>query len=240
MRKTISFEKEGMHEKFKKNNWKENNLKKKVKSVTTIKNKLMIENNESEKAIDYYDEKGNLVKSIGCNNRGIRTDLVISSYDSNDFIISAKYYDCDNVLMAEISFEHLEYGGLISKWNTGHKEITKYNLDENIVQTDCYFNDGQLDYQETYEYFSEKSSQCNYIDDYVKKRTTSFLDDLGNLIAHNTYSYDEYSQNQKIAKKNSYKYVFDENLNWIKKTTYLIEESVEIPEAIYEREIIYY
>jgi hypothetical protein len=66
-------------------------------------------------------------------------------------------------------------------------------------------------------------------------KTISFTDTFGNVIIDN-----EYGNNENILKKIKYDYKLDKNKNWIEKKEFLIENNIEIPKTIFEREIKYY
>ncbi|UMB52960.1 hypothetical protein MKD41_11515 [Lutibacter sp. A64] len=231
---------------FKKYNWKENNLNRKVKSTKTVKHSLMYKNNEltkdvnfyymDKKSIDNFDVNGNLIKAVSFDNRGVRTTLLISSYDSRNYANSFKYYDDKDCLIDRCLFEHLENGNTIEEWDSGGKDIIKYNLEENSIEKYNYFDDGSLNWKEKYNYFLDKNMVEWYLfDGFERIKTISLTDTFGNVIANKEYDSDE-----NILKKTKYDYKLDENKNWIEKKEFLIENNVEIPKTIFEREIKYY
>jgi len=246
MSKNLVPNKRDLIEIFKKHNWKENNLNRKVKSTKTVKHSLIYKNNElskdvnfyylDKKSVDNFDLNGNLIESLSFDNRGVRTTLLIPSYDSRSYATNFKFYDNKDCLMTKCSFEHLENGNTIEKWDSGGKDIIKYNLEKNRIEKYHYFHDGSLNWKEIYTYFNDSNLiEWSFFDGYTRMKTISFTDTFGNVIIDN-----EYDNNENILKKIKYDYKLDENKNWIEKKEFLIENNIEIPKTIFEREIKYY
>lgn len=246
MSKNLVPNKRDLIEVFKKYSWKENNLNRKVKSTKTVKHSLIYKNNElskdvnfyytDKKSVDNFDVNGNLIESLSFDNRGVRTALLIPSYDSRNYATNFKFYDGKDCLMAKCSFEHLENGNTIEKWDSGGKDIIKYNLEKNRIEKYNYFDDGSLNWKEIYTYFNDSNLiEWSLFDGYTRMKTISFTDTFGNVIIDN-----EYDNNENILKKIKYDYKLDENKNWIEKKEFLIENNIEIPKTIFEREIKYY
>lgn len=246
MSKNIVPNKRDLIEIFKKYNWKENNFNRKVKSTKTIKHSLIYKNNEltkdvnfyymDKKSVDNFDVNGNLIESLSFDNRGVRTTLLIPSYDSRSYVTNFEFYDDKGCLMAKCSFEHLKNGNTIEKWDSGGKVILKYNLEKNSIEKYHYFDDGSLNWKEIYTYFNDSNLiEWSLFDGYTRMKTISLTDTFGNVITNN-----EYDSNGNILKKTKYDYKLDEHKNWIEKKEFLIENNVEIPKTIFEREIKYY
>jgi len=226
---------------FKKYNWKENNLNRKVKSTKTLKHNLTHKNNElikdvntyymNKKCIDNYDVNGNLIESSSYDYRGIRTALLIPTYHSNDYVNTYKYYDDNDVLLSECFFKYLKNGNVIEKWGNGITLI-EYHLQKNTIEQFFCDTDNNLIWKDAYKYDKNRNlvAFCNDLG-----KTICIVNALGNDIEEI-----KYDSNNNVTEKKKVKYKLDKYKNWIEKKEYLIENNVEIPITIFEREIIYY
>lgn len=228
-------------ERFKKYNWKECKLLGKVKSVTTIKHNLienfseLVEDNNiyelNKNEYISFNTRGNVIESSAYDNRGIRTVLLIPSYNSKGQLSDYNYYDNNDNLMSQCLFEHLKDGNTIEEWIDG-KTVIEYHLRKNIIEQLSYDIEDNLVCRDTYKYDKE-GNLIEFCNDLGK--TNYIIDLMGNEIEKTQFDLDG-----SLCEQKKYKYKLDENKNWIEKNEFLIENNSEIHKTIFEREIIYY
>lgn len=241
MSENLITRKRELKEIFKKYDWKENKLNGKVKSVITVKHNLTVINEKiindntiyklDKKVYESFDIKGNIIESSSYDSRGVRTVLLIPSYDLNEYINTYKYFDDNDVLISECFLKYLKNGNVIEKWENG-KTVIEYNFQENTILQLFYDTDNNLIWKDTYKYDTNRN-------------LVEFCNDLGKTICIvNTLGNDleeiKYDSNKNITEKKKYKYKLDKYKNWIEKKEYQIENNIQIPKTLFERKIKYY
>ncbi|UMB59986.1 hypothetical protein MHL31_12990 [Lutibacter sp. A80] len=220
----------------KKFNWKENNLNGKIKSVTTIKHNLTRQKDNNiyalfEKEYDAFDIRGNIIESSAFDSCGQRIVLLIPSFNSKDYLTNYKYFDDNGELISECFFKYQENGNVLEHWDNGTTSI-EYHLQKNEIEHLNFDIDNNLIWKEIYKY-DTKGNLIEFCNDLGK--TIYIVNTLGDTLEEIKYD----SENN-ISEKKKFKYKIDKHKNWVKKKEFIIKNNIEIPKAIFEREITYY
>ncbi|MRM82250.1 hypothetical protein [Riemerella anatipestifer] len=220
-------------------NWKEFNLKEKVKYLSEITYDVVEENGTLQKGnlkdhLEYrFHEQGHKVEEIWyrLDNSSLKWTY---KYDSvrkrieacatpDDYFFTYKYDEQSN--KTEVN----KYIDGIWVWEERFKYDTQNNLIEAII-----FHLGDLYGQKNYQY----DAQGNRIE------VNTYVPD-GSLYNKKVYRYDEkgneievktYNSYGRLESKQAYQYQYDKQGNWIKKTEYEDNKPIQIT----EREIQYY
>jgi hypothetical protein len=171
-------------------------------------------------------------KSLGFDDSGVRTVLLLISYNSNNYVKSYKYYDYQDELMSECLIQYLDNGNVIEDWLGSGKTTREYQVQKNTIVQLNYDTENNFIWKDTYKYDSN-SNLIEFNNDLVK--TISIFNPLGNCIEEI-----DYDLNDNFLKKRKFSYKLDEHKNWIEKKEILIENKIEIPKTILERKIRYY
>ena len=135
-------------------------------------------------------------------------------------------------------FKNDDSGCKIEEYNTSNKTTFLYDSKKELIEKQQYsiLNDGKISLNETTTF---KYDTKGKLTDQTNKNSN------GKLISWKTYNYNEngfisevisFDSFRENNNKDSFKYEYDKNKNWIKKTTFFKDK----PETIEEREIVYY
>ncbi len=223
-----------------KNDWKDENLKGQVKSFTELSYEIIEEKkqeNHYKKEVKNFDQDGKTIDELLYNFEGAGNHFIpkyneknektamycyvensdkliyrwVYSYNEKGLKTKDEIYDSSNKLTLERFFKYDEKGNKIER-----TQKYAYNPDTTISKRTFEYNDsGQNTRITTYDPFG-KTVKSHYDFAYDKK---------GNKIEENILNPDG-----KITSKWIYKYEFDKQGNWIKKT--------EFAEGLYPKTII--
>lgn len=209
-----------------------------------------------------YDEQGNRIASNVYDSNGKLSGKEIYEYDELQNLINKKYYNLDYLfngvnerLTNNDNYIYNEKGLLIEETGGDVKFVNKYDNSDNLIDKDFFYN-GRLNSKEVFEYNQkgQKISEKFYDSDGQLSSEKKFLySNDEKLLEENTFHSGKkftvkYDQNENILEeieyksdgtpiiKKSYKYIYDKNKNWTKKTVY----KNLTPAFILEREINYY
>ena len=162
-----------------------------------------------------YDKKGNNIGLYAYDPYGISGEKYFFSYNVNGNIIEQQNYDSQGICWSKIIFKYDKLGKLI--------EESGYN------------RNGSLDSKAIYKYDNNGNSLKNYFyfyeDHKIRRTSTTEFDAKGNEIKEIFYNSDG-----TLDYMYTYKYVYDNNGNWINKTDFLNNNI----QTLIERQIIYY
>ncbi len=222
----------------KQNDWKEYDLKGKVKSYTKIKytakeiagkiikDKKLCLPNDCESL--FFDSNGNLLEKISYNesNQPVFEDYY--QYDGNNHKEVERHY-IDGNINREILYHYDTTGNNIQKteYLNGKfftKTTQKYDNNHNQIEQNTYNNDGSLSYRYIYTYHPNNNM--------IKK---SIYKNNGSLESKETYLYDENGNKieekliNEIDKNKNYKitYAYNTDGKQIKLIKYNADDSIE-------------
>jgi hypothetical protein len=165
----------------------------------------------------------------------------IYKYDSKGNNIAKTYYDYDNYISNQWNYEYDEHGNKTKmeeqRYFSGQrraKYIYLYDKNGNTIEKRIISKDGKLMDRNTYEYNKGDNiiQENAYRDDGSLGATWRFsYNKKGNLIEYKEYFYFEGRNDGLLNRHEVFKYLFDNNGNWIKKTRhnpYLIKPEVWI------------
>lgn len=193
-------------------------------------------------------EKGNLIayKFIEYNEDGYMISYIDNTlkskfkYDSKGNKIELNSFNRNSELEYKTKFKTNSIGNIIEEnlykanKELDSKTIYRYDSIGNKIEVDNFNKGGVLEYKITYIY--DKKENITEENKYNSKgdleyKTTYLYDSKNNKIEENNYI------NDQLAKKTIYKYEFDQNSNWKKRTAYNKNNKVE---SITERKIYYF
>lgn len=157
-----------------------------------------------------YDSNNKLIERKHCDAKG---DCWRSEYVYSSKRVKEKKYNLDG-----------SYSGM---------NVSIFNRNGNLIKESFYNSENKIDFIEIYKYdkddnLIEEGRKSKYEDHHNWKY---IYDDKGNEV-----KYYRYNINSDITFKIIYKYEFDNNDNWIKKTSY----ETDLPKNITIREIEYF
>ena len=193
-------------------------------------------------------EKGNLIayKFIEYNEDGYMVSYIDNTlkstfkYDSKGNKIELNRFNRNSELEYKTKFKTDSIGNIIEenlyKANKELESKTIYRYDSigNKIEVNSFNKGGVLEYKITYLYDTKENitEENKYNSTGVLEYKTKYLyDSKENKIEENNYI------NGLLAKKTTYKYEFDQNSNWKKRTAYDKNNKVE---SITERKIFYF
>jgi len=193
-------------------------------------------------------EKSNLIayKFIEYNEDGYMASYIDNTlkstfkYDSKGNKIELNSFNRNSKLEYKTKFKTDSIGNIIEenlyKANKELESKTTYRYDSicNKIEVDNYNKGGVLEYKITYLYDTKENiiEENKYNSTGVLEYKTTYLyDSKNNKIEENNYI------KGQLAKKTTYKYEFDQNSNWKKRTAYNKNKKVE---SITERKIFYF
>lgn len=192
--------------------------------------------------------KGNLIayKFIEYNEDGYMVSYIDNTfkstfkYDSKGNKVELNSFNRNSKLEYKTKFKTDSLGNVIEesfyKANNELKNKTTYRYDSigNKIEVNNFNKGGILEYKITYLY----DKKANIIEEYKYKsngvleyKTTYLYDTKNNKIEENNYI------NGLLAKKTKYKYEFDQNSNWKRRTAFDKNNQIE---SITERKIFYF
>lgn len=192
----------------------------------------------------YYDVKGNIIEAVGYDQNGVGRTTFVYSYDTQGRLKEKISYSNGAVYSRE---EYVyDHGGFAKKEYRfqGHVLKTKeiYNSDGNIIEKIYYDDDGVSSSKVLYINNNEgKIIEMRVFEtnDAVTSKWRNVYDEKGNLtedfsysadgslLGKHVYTYDDHGNYSGISSYRSgvlagetiYKYEYDVNGNWIKRTT---------------------
>lgn len=223
-----------------KNDWTEDGLKGKVKTVIEItKDSFCINSQgnyignqvEIQGAKIIYDESGNILEKNGYNSEGNLDYKLVFNYDENGNKIEAICYNSFGHSFGKTTYKYDKHGNMIKKNNYNSegslddKSIYKYDMHGNMIEKNDYNSNGSLDNKVTYKY------------DWKGNIIKGKLYDSNGLVSKFGYKYYKngnmkelilYDLNDKIQ----YRIKYDENGNEIEKFYF----SNRLPDETYKYE----
>ena len=192
------------------------------------------------KEVFKYDDKGNNIESSSLDSNGKIIAKGISTYDAaNNKIESSSFYG-DGTSRGKTTYEYNGSVFIQERSFTASGTFTsllsrRYDDKENEIEMKYQTARGGNTYtwKRQYDVNGNKTEETKYDnhDNYVQKNMYSF-DTWGNIIEMNNYGADK-----NLRYKISYKYEYDKNHNWLKKT---ISDGDGEPYNIEERIIVYF
>jgi hypothetical protein len=193
-------------------------LKGKVKSVATESARISESVTEARKllSVDTYDENGNFVKRIAYDYRGHPDEITVYGFLDGNRVSNSKWieYEYNPPPMALPADSKPK----TTKPDPRYTNKLKYDYDPNgrLAENSLYGNDGSLRVRYTYKYKDGQKEEVVYDGDgKVLRKYVYTIDDKGTETAREAYEV----KDGKVTETLSYKYEFDAQGNWIKRTT---------------------
>jgi len=193
-----------------------------------------------EKEINYYNQKGNLAKSLFYNSLGFKHTEIVYEYDRNDYCIVKTVFLNDKIKNT-ILYEYDEQGNatqidiLDGDRNLKNRQKIKYAEDsqDRPIEEYIYHSDGKLDYKILYNYFdSLETIEETYFED-NQLEYKRLITKKNGLITHDSW----FNSEIVLQKKISYTYENKDKMgNWTRRVEYINE----VPSKLLERTFNYY
>ena len=191
--------------------------------------------------MEYYNEQGNLTKTVSYDYRGNPFQIEVYGYVTGDRVSDFKsiQYEYDPppmVIGPAVSSPSPKYDSRYS-----YKYKYKYDDKGNLIEEFLYSSNGQVVTRTVYNIKGNQKESLSYSKDgSINAKYVYTLDDKGNEIEEADYQV----KDDSIRTKYSYSYEFDAHGNWIKKTTskWVTKDgkSQYEPYSVAYRTIIYY
>ena len=190
-----------------------------------------------------YDENGNRIVINSYEPDGSLYSKKTFKYDNKGVRIESNRYNKDGSLKEKTTYKYDKKGNKIesntykSDGSMYEKKTYKYDDKGNKIETNKYSANGDLNYRWKYKYdekgnkIESKMYRSKMFGSTMNLIDTDKYDEKGNKVE--TKKYDPYG-NLKI--RLTYKYEYDEQLNWVKR----IEFENKTPAYILERDFEYY
>lgn len=186
---------------------------------------------------------------------------IINYYNENNQIIKREWFNNQRILTSECTYKYNNNGDEIECFNCMTNKVVssiEYTYDHNNLITSMTYIDSSKKVSESsiYRHCDDTTTLFVYDDNknLIKKRTITtdgIIDSLFNksyidkVIKYDSklneleeQSWYVYNGNNYISIQCTYKYIFDDRGNWIRKETYYTDK--EIPSSVVIREIEYY
>ncbi|WP_299155920.1 hypothetical protein [uncultured Christiangramia sp.] len=202
------------------------------------------ETNELIRKENYiYDKSGNLVERENDGKEDRFKYKWVLKYNSEDQLVEELKLLNDGTKERKTVYKYDENGNIIEE-KTFHTNLTKkgpyytfkYNDDNQLIEKNSFSPDGTKDGRTTHHYVKGKLKEIkSYNEDGLWFKYS--LNENEDLIKEISYESDE-----TISFENDYKYEYDQNDNWIKRTAYMTSGKYiqNQPTSITTREIEYY
>src|SRR2546425_2066301 len=225
---------------------KDEGLKGKVKTVLTESEDLSGKwavGSRKPSSMQYYNEDGNLIKTERYDWKGNLSDIEVYGYIDGDRVSKYAYirheYDPPPMMMASAPGQkRVEHD---NRYSIKLKFI--YDSNDRLIERVVIGNDGELRTRCVHDFDKAKEVESCYSDGKIYYKSTSIVDDRGNVI-EKTIERPSSGSNNTSSDRYSYDYQFDSKHNWIKQTTseWVTKggRSYYEPTSVYYRTITYY
>lgn len=194
-----------------------------------------------EKTLNIFDEFNNKIQEFGFHNPFLNWYYYEFKYDSNGYLLERSFYEKKELsqkIILEYDFENLtrETKGYRKDGYFEGIDVEKFDKNGNLIEVRSENNSTNYSTRTTFK----------YNDAGKKTEIKSFYHVGGGLGSITKMNYNEYGHiieetcdypsSPKYFSRQTFKYTYDSNQNWISKIKY----ENEIPKLIYERKIKYF
>jgi hypothetical protein len=199
----------------------------------------------SEKFNFEYDKNGNLLNETKYNASGRMYEKYVYKYNDKGYLTEVLDYNSDTLVDGKSEYVNDVNGNAIEEKDLNSNGIVydsytyKYDDKGNLIEENDYNSRNILNEHFVYKYDANGNLIENSIynsSNLLFDRFTYVYDEKGNVIEEIDYNGDG-----AIFKKNVYKYHYDQNGNWTKRTKYnVLNENTKEPDSIIEIKIGYF